>query len=89
MADQPTLLIRSEHFTLRREDDAFGEVWKYERTHLIVRLIQPINAWYEEHFDENYHQRNQGDLLRMLELAYEKGRADKAQEFRTAIGIKP
>lgn len=78
---------KSEHFTLHRSIDAYGHTIGFDRNaYLKLHLLQPFNDWAAAHYriaDEEL------SLLRMLELAYQKGHADAKHEIREVLGVRP
>ncbi len=87
MADEVILAHPcSEHFTLKRDVDAYGHRLALPGfSYMPVHLLQPFNDWAEKHFDILKAEQN---LLFLLEEAYAKGYQAAQADLRKALGLK-
>jgi len=83
-------IIQSTNFTLVQDQSAFGTNYrlidKGDFTHIF--LIQKTNEWFAKQWDPALEERNQLNLLFMLECAYEKGVQITLRDIKRALGIK-
>ncbi len=75
------------------EQDAFGTGFLVSdisaRFSQSVHLQQPMNERAAEHVNNEYHERQQEALSRMLYDVYEAGREDMKAEFHELLRAKP
>jgi hypothetical protein len=80
----------SEHFTLYRSKDAFGNTLSllHGGGYPVVLLHQPFNEWSKQQWDAALAKRNEEHLLRMLEKAYRQGRESMRTDLMRLLGTQ-
>jgi len=90
MSDDPDpRILTSAHFTLVPSVNAFGNTLRLRETHYPeILLLQPYNAWADQHWLTGSHDAsNHRALLILLEAAYEKGHRAAQNEIQKALGL--
>ena len=81
--------LTSPHFILVPSQNAFGNTLRLSEKHYPeILLLQPYNAWAEQHWMSGSHDAsNHRSLLILLEAAYDKGHRAAQFEIQKALGL--